>query len=174
MIRDLLPLPIAPADALAQIIDPGMFRLPEQMDSPAARVMLLAIALQESGLKARAQAGGGPARGLWQFELSGGCDGVLRHRKTRDLARRLCAESGIDATPQGLHWRIEHDDILACQAARLLLWTDPAPLPATLALNSYDADGAWALYLRTWRPGRPRYEHWPAHYTTARATVLSS
>ena len=162
---DLLPLPISPADALARVITPALFF---SMDTPTARVLLLAIALQESGLSARVQAGGGPARGLWQFER-GGCAGVLKHPATRSQAKFVCDLADVDPSPEGLHWRIEHDDVLACRAARLLLWTDPRPLPAI-----GDAAGAWALYLRTWRPGRPRPEHWPEHYATACATVLSS
>ena len=38
-------------------------------------------------------------------------------------------------------------DVLAAGLARLLLWTDPSRLP-----RLGDADGAWQLYVRTWRP----------------------
>lgn len=166
---DLLPLPIAPADALAHIIVPAMFFMPDGMDAPAARVLLLAIALQESGLRARAQAGGGPARGLWQFERAGGCAGALKHPATRSLAEFACDVAGIDPSPEGLYWRIEHDDVLACRAARLLLWTDPQPLPAL-----GDEAGAWALYLRTWRPGKPRPKEWAGNYAAALQAVHRS
>ncbi|WP_447751835.1 hypothetical protein [Pseudomonas nicosulfuronedens] len=46
---------------------------------------------------------------------------------------------------------IEHDDILAACMARLLLFTDPARLPAL-----GDESGAWDMYLRVWHPGKPR------------------
>jgi hypothetical protein len=34
-----------------------------------------------------------------------------------------------------------------------------------------DADGAWAYYLNTWRPGKPHPETWPALYVQALATT---
>ena len=54
--------------------------------------------------------------------------------------------------------------VLACAAARLLLFTDPRRLPAL-----GDADDAWRLYLRTWRPGRPHRATWPELYAQALA-----
>lgn len=47
-----------------------------------------------------------------------------------------------------VHPALEVDDVLAAGFARLLLWTDPHRLPAV-----GDVEGAWQLYLRTWRPG---------------------
>jgi hypothetical protein len=61
---------------------------------------------------------------------------------------------------------LAHDDVLAAAFARLLLWTDPQRLPSL-----GDADGAWALYLRTWRPGKPHPQTWPALYAQALAAV---
>ena len=51
--------------------------------------------------------------------------------------------------------------------ARLLLWTDPAPLPALGA-----AVRAWAYYRRNWRPGKPHPETWPEMYQNALSFVL--
>ena len=49
--------------------------------------------------------------------------------------------------------------MLAAAAARLLLFTDPKRLP-----QLGDEAGAWALYLRVWRPGKPHKRTWPALY----------
>lgn len=147
-------------------IDAGLALLPPAMDSAPARVMLLAIGLQESRLTSRAQivAGGGkgPARGLWQFERAGGCAGVLRHDASRYWMHSACLARGCEPTPAALWGRIETDDALACAAARLLLFTDPQRLPAV-----GDEQGAWALYSRVWRPGKPHPETWPALYAQA-------
>ncbi|MDU4255783.1 hypothetical protein [Pseudomonas sp.] len=115
------------------IIEPALLLLPAKMESPQAIVMLLAIGLQESRFTYRRQMGNGPAKSFWQAEQGGGMvTGLLRYRV--DSVRDLNA--------------IEHDDILAAGLARLLLYTDPARLPAL-----GDESGAWDLYLRTWRPG---------------------
>lgn len=147
-------------------IDIALATLPARMDSPPARVLLLAIALQESGCCTRCQADGGPARGLWQFELGGGCTGVLRHPATDRLAAEWCAERNCTPTPRALWSNLERDDALAAGTARLLLATDPRPLPAV-----DDVPGAWAYYLRNWRPGRPRPEHWAGHHAEARRAL---
>lgn len=110
--------------------------------------MLLTIGLQESEFKHRRQMGNGPARGFWQFEKMGGVAGVLQHRTTATLAMEICRARGVAVTAGDVHAALEHDDVLAAAFARLLLWTDPKALPS---LN--DAEGAWQLYLRTWRPG---------------------
>lgn len=147
-----LPLPIAPSDALAQIIDPALALLPYGLTSDRAEVMLLAITLQEAGkdglLAYRLQQEQGPARGLWQNERGGGVAGVLGSPATADLARRFCAVRGVPALSASVYDALPHDDILAAGIARLILFADPAPLPAL-----DDVDGAWRCYLRNWRPG---------------------
>lgn len=155
------------ASILAAAVVPALDLLPRRMDTPDARVALLAIGLQESGLEHRRQLGGGPARGLWQFERGGGCVGVLNHAASRDLMRWVCHDRGASASTGLLHTRLEHDDILAAAAARLLLYTDPHPLPA-----EDDADGAWSYYLRVWRPGQPHPDSWAALHAEAMETVL--
>ncbi|XFB08402.1 hypothetical protein AAGT13_00040, partial [Azotobacter salinestris] len=88
----------------------------------------LTIGLQESGLIHRRQIGG-PARGWWQFEQGGGVAGVLRHPASAGYARGVCTARKVSPEP-GIVWaELEHDDTLAAAFARLLLWTDPAPLP---------------------------------------------
>jgi len=136
--------------------------LPERMDTPEARVMLLAIGLQESRFRHRRQMPVGPARGFWQFEQGGGVAGVLRHEATRKHAQTLCTACQVEPLPRAVWEAIEHDDTLAAGFARLLLWSDPRPLP-----KIGDAAGGWDLYTRTWRPGKPHPQTWPALYAQA-------
>lgn len=144
------------------IIDPALSLLPARMNSPQAMAMLLGIGLQESHFEYRRQLGNGPARGLWQMERGGGVHGVLRHEASAKLAAGICAQRGVEPTDQAVWAALEHDDILAAALARLLLWTDPQPLPALS-----DTAGGWALYARVWRPGKPRPAEWPANYLKA-------
>lgn len=151
---------------LADAIAPAMRMLPAQMDSAPARVMLLAIGLQESRLTARCQivngGGRGPARGLWQFERGGGCAGIVRHSASRYWTAEACKARGVEFSAAGIWSALETDDILAAACARLLLFTDPKRLPAI-----GDEAGAWALYLRTWRPGKPHPQTWAGLYAQA-------
>lgn len=143
-------------------IGPALSLLPPQMDSRAARVMVLAICLQESRLMHRRQIGG-PARGFAQFEVAG-VRGVLTHRASRAHAlaamERLCYEPTVAAAYDA----IEHNDMLAVIFARLLLWTLPQPLPD-------DAEEGWRQYLEAWRPGKPHPKTWHGHYSTAVVTL---
>lgn len=132
--------------------------LPASMDTPAARVQLYAICLQESlGVHRRQLVGNppqpvGPAKGLWQFERGGGCIGVVNHPASRSHMSAVCAARGIDFTSASIWNALEFDDVLAAAAARLLLWTDPVALPTpgtTLGAITL----AWDYYVRTWRPG---------------------
>jgi hypothetical protein len=133
-----------------------------------ARVMLLAIAGQESGLRYRAQVGG-PARGLWQFERGGGVRGVLNHPATAKVAARACAELLIPATEVSVHPALEDNDDLACVFARLLLLSDPAPLPAM-----DQPDTGWGYYERNWRPGKPHRQTWAEKWRDALEAAASS
>ncbi|MBN3270120.1 hypothetical protein CUR95_23955 [Bordetella bronchiseptica] len=142
-------------------ISPALALLPAKMDSAPARVMLLAIGLQESRLKYRRQIGG-PARGLWQFERGGGVHGVLQHAASSAFAREVCAARDVAPTAAAVYVRLEHDDVLAAAFARLLLWTDPKSLPGLGRV-----DEAWSLYARTWRPGKPHPSTWPDCYAQA-------
>lgn len=145
--------------------------LPAKMESPQAEVMLLAITQQEDLAQRRRQWPTGPARGLFQFEPGtrqsrGGVWGIYLHEDSRDPLRALCAALGVEFSAAAIYARLQADDVLAAGCARLLLWTDPKPLPAL-----GERDRAWALYLRTWRPGHPRPEEWPANYARALAAV---
>lgn len=147
------------SDVLAEIIEPTMALL--RLDSPEARVMLLAIGLQESRFEHRVQIGG-PARGFWQFEHFGGVVGVLSHPASKKRARDVCAARCVEPVSHKVYRLLAEDDILACAFARLLLWTDPHPLP-----KKGDVRGAWDYYLRNWRPGRPHRKTWDALYARA-------
>ena len=136
--------------------------LPERMDSEAARVEVYAIGGQESGFIHRRQLGNGPARGLWQMERGGGVLGVLQHPATRILARAVCERRNVASNSFAAWQMMEFDDVLAAAFARLLLWTDVLRLPPV-----GDVNGAWQLYLRTWRPGKPRAGAWPGNYMQA-------
>lgn len=129
--------------------------LPGRMNTAQARVPLLAICGQEADFHHRWQVVDpdrpermGPARGLWQFERGGGVRGVLTHPASRDLAARACRARGVDPTRDAVYEALSGDDVLAAALARLLLWTDPVPLPDPPASST-----TFSLYLRTWRPG---------------------
>lgn len=149
-------------------ISPALALLPASMDSAAARVMLLAIGLQESRFVHRRQIGG-PARGFWQFERGGGVRGVLTHPASRDRAKHICGLRQVDAVAAAVYDALDTDDVLAAVFARLLLWTDAARLPAV-----GDVQGGWDLYARTWRPGKPHPHTWPALYAEAVASAGGS
>lgn len=147
---------------IATAINPALALLPARMDSPQARVLMLAIGLQESRFEHRRQLGNGPARGFWQFEAGGGVKGVMTHLASRDDARRIAQTRGVPLEQRAVWAALERDDVLAAAFARLLLWTDACPLPAL-----GDWAGGWDYYLRTWRPGKPKPDKWPGLYRQA-------
>lgn len=73
-----------------------------------------------------------------------------------------CKNRGVEFTTRALWNAIQEDDVLAAAAARLLLFTDPKRLPAL-----GDEEGSWALYIRTWRPGKPHKATWSGLYAQA-------
>ncbi len=162
-------------------INPALALLPAAMGTPEARVMLLAIGLQESRFQYRYQlvqgkpGAKGPARGFWQFELGsrasrGGVWGVYLHHSSQHWLSVVCAARGVAFEPGAIWEAIELDDVLAAALARLLLFTDPRRLPAV-----NDAQGAWDLYaLRTWRPGKPHRQTWDSFHAQARAAITGA
>lgn len=138
-------------------------------DSPEARRFLIAIALQESGLKHRRQVvdgqeEAGPAVSWWQFERGGGCRGVLTHSAAAPLMRQVCGDFNVVPTEYGLWEAMRYHDIVAAAAARLLIFTLPAKLPTS-------AEEGWKQYLSAWRPGRPHPETWAGHWEAAGQTI---
>ncbi len=177
-------LMLSPVTQVArEAIAPALLMLPPRMSSPEARLIMLAICGQEADFHHRWQVvdrsrpgAMGPARGLWQFERGGGVRGVLTHPASRPHAEALCAMRRVPAAIDAVYNTLHVDDVLAAGFARLLLWTDPAPLPAV-----GDVEAAWKLYLRTWRPGvytrgtedqRSKLRaKWAGYYNDARMTL---
>lgn len=154
---------------LSEVVGPALQLLPVGMDSPKARVLLLAIALQESRFEHRRQLVGnppkptGPAKSFWQAEMGGGMvRGVRIHPKTNAAVRKILQARGVPSSDAYIWDAIEYDDVLACALARLLLFTDPKPLP-----EIGDVNGAWDTYVRVWRPGKPHRASWDALYAQA-------
>ncbi|MCE5979048.1 hypothetical protein [Pseudomonas sp. JR33AA] len=125
----------------------GLALLPPQMGTRPARVILHAINLQENPTRLEQQVKG-PARGDYQFEKGGGVVGVMTHGAAKAKAQEVCRARGVAFNADSIYQAIGRDPVLAAALARLLLWTDPKPLP-----EAGDEQGAWALYLRVWRPG---------------------
>ena len=147
--------------------------LPDRMNDPRATLILMAIQLQENPKRLNKQVGG-PAVGDYQFEKSGGIRGVLRHPSSRNWAMNVCAEYGVHPDEESVYGAILSGDDPGLDAAfaRLLLWTDPEPLPPI-----GDVAGAWNLYLRTWRPGAAKRDYdnlrrkWSVNYAKAMEIV---
>lgn len=145
------------------VFPPAFSLLPSEMDSREARVLLLAIGLQESGFRDRLQHGG-PARGFWQFESLGGVRGVLTHPSTSQHAGDVCTALGYEKLITPVSYAIADNDPLACAFARLLLWSLLGPLGTS-------ADEGWRQYLKAWRPGKPRPETWNGNFTHATEVI---
>jgi hypothetical protein len=162
--------------AFLALIDDGLELLTSlggPASSDSARRFMLTIALQESGPKLDARYQGspntspGPARGWWQFEQGGGVNGVLTHASSRTLAQLVCEKLAV--VPQAAAvWRaLEGSDLLSVSFARLLIFTDPAPVPS--------ADvAAWDYYARVWRPGKPHPETWSGNWQTASDAIIAN
>lgn len=152
---------------LHTIIEPTYLQgyLPTWMQTRPSNVLMLTIGLQESRFEHRQQIGG-PAHGFWQFERGGGVQGVLTHPASRQYAEKVCEKRRVDATSAAVYEALLADDILGCAFARLLLYTDPAPIPAI-----GEQQACWNYYVENWRPGRPHPETWPALYAKAVAAT---
>jgi hypothetical protein len=162
---------MTPQRLLATGINPALAELELQgipQNVYAAR-FILAIAMQESGLRYRRQvvAGGqetGPAASYVQFEKGGGCVGVLTHKAVASKMINICSAFDVNPTPQGLWEAMRYNDIVAACAARLLIYTLPSKLPT-------NADDGWRQYLSAWRPGRPHPDTWAKHWQAATLAV---
>ena len=101
-------------------------------------------------------------RGFWQFEQGGGVRGVLAHPASAALARQVCQVRGCRRRrrpcTRAWNWTM-------CWRPRLrgCCFGPIRRLPRT-----GDADAAWALYLRTWRPGKPHRQTWDALHARRR------
>lgn len=148
----------------AAAIDKAFSILPAKMDTRHARIQLAAIGYQESKYLARRQiikkdgnlVQEGPATSYWQFENGrlAGINGVLTHASTATAAKEVCRMCGVLPERMAVWDRMQVDDVLGAAFARLLMWSDSGRIPTN------EAEGL-AMYLRTWRPGKPRPEEWP-------------
>lgn len=159
-----------PADFYSTIVYPTVTGIlakiaPAVADTPASRVLLMTCAGQESEWMARRQHGG-PARSYWQFEHGGGVAQLLETPAVATVLARVCLTLDIPTNATDVFEAMAWNDTLACAMARLLLWQDPAPLPAV-----GDLAGSWQYYLRNWRPGAPRPDAWAGFYSQAKAAM---
>jgi hypothetical protein len=159
---------MSPEDFYRTIQRPALAEFAHQTGilSPlSAQRLLLAIAIQESDLVHRYQRSrgvqAGPARGWWQFERLGGVEGVLTHPRSKTAADKWCLYCNVEPFVDPVWRALEGHDWLAAGFARLLLWTDPQPIPT-------EQHEAWTCYARRlWRPGKPHPAVWPQHWQAA-------
>lgn len=159
--------------ALTLIVRPTCAWLETDHDiphTPAAEVMLLTIAMQESGLRHRRQING-PARSYWQFERDGGVHGVFTHKRTAGILSNVCSDLSLQHSVNSVYADMEYNDTLACVMARLLLYSDERALPK---LSASTFDDAWHYYIRNWRPGKPHPDTWPNYWNDALECVMDS
>jgi hypothetical protein len=164
---------MTPSDFLTTVLMPGIawcqtipgWRAPF---NDRAILELTAISGQEANWTDRIQSGNGPAHGLFQFERRGGVAGVLGDIATNPMAIAACRAAGV-ATNSTAVWgafATAAGDHLSVAFARLLLWSDPSPLPAV-----GDEEGGWIAYQINWRPGAPSRERWSTVYPQAMAAT---
>lgn len=135
-----------------------------------ARVLALTIMGQESGWTDRRQIGEYEpgiyqeegARGLAQFERLGAVTQLINRSDIAALCAALDVPRNVDDVYEAIAW----NDWLAAGMARILLWQDPAALPAV-----GDVSTGWNYYLRNWEPGAPRPADWPGFYSQALAAI---
>lgn len=148
---------------------------PASWGSKDAMVCMLSIGFQESDFEHRQQiiknAEGkltptGPAVSWWQMERGGGILGVLNHPASSAMARVVCEARGVKPTSATVWEAMKTDDVLGAAFARLLLYTNPYKLPAV----GKKAE-TWDLYLREWKPGKPKPAKWPKSYEFALSMV---
>lgn len=94
----------------------------------------------------------GPATGYYQFERNGGVAGVMAHPASQAIAQFFVDRAGLPFDRRAV-WEFfvtVNGDELATVFARLLLLTDPQPLPVA---DFSSEEAAFNYYLRNWRPG---------------------
>jgi len=128
-------------------------------DTDEARAMLMAIAGQESNWAYRMQVPVDYAHSYYMFEKGGGVAGVLSHPASSGHIQTVCKALDISCDTDTVYVAMSFNGILATTMARLLLYTDPASLPALGAV-----DQAYETYDRNWRPGSKRPGDWPENY----------
>jgi len=165
----MLQLPATPATLLSEVIYPALVVLPSNMDTSAAHAMLLAAALHQSGLHWRRAHNdtreAWPERSFWGL-TEADIRAALTDPNTDDLAAMACREAKLAPVTRTVHRALEQGayDRLACQLARLRLWSDPKPLPRA----RYDAEGeAFLCFTRTFQPRERRASNWREYWRAA-------
>lgn len=144
--------------------------LPAKLDTKSARTQHAAIGFQESSFQYRRQiitverdgkrvnVPEGPAVSYWQFER-GGIRGVINFYRTdvQAWARGVCKARGVAFDVESVWTAMQTDDVLGAAFARLLMYTDAAAVPVVRSEG-------WAMYLRTWRPGKPHPDKWESSW----------
>jgi len=143
--------------------------------TPKGNVLVMTCAGQESLWKSRRQIRIGQyhpqsvgARSYWQMESTWGGP-VAINDVIQDTPRQLfaiCEDLEIPTDELSLYEACAWNDTLACALARLLLWSDPAPLPEV-----GDKQGSWDYYRRNWKPGVPHPSTWSARYDASLAAM---
>lgn len=161
---------MASNEAIRGYVQAGLKLLPKSMDTVKSRVLLAAIGLQESRFDHADQLEKngtntvlGPALGYWQFEKGGGVKGVMTHPSSTNFAKDCAAQLAVEWDRTAIWTALKFSPALAGAFARLLLYTDPKPLP-----EASDVEGGWQYYLRNWRPGKPHRGTWDALHERAR------
>jgi hypothetical protein len=153
---------------IVDVVELALTFLPPKMTSANAKAELYTIGYQESEFEHRVQIGNGPARGFWQNERTGGVRGIMNHAAVRDLTKKLCVDRDCNFDSYAIWNRMAEDDVFAAACARLLLWTDPKPLPSAYdcaelpenIASVAEQTESWKLYARVWRPGKPHPKKW--------------
>jgi hypothetical protein len=156
---------MSPTAFLSRVLDPSLDLASSLIGiamNEEARVLLMAIAGQESSWMTRTQEGAPTlGRSYWQFETNG-CSALATNPVSAPKLVMLVEGLDIPKVLPTIHEAVAWNDTLAAGMARLLLFTDPAPLPII-----GDHENSWEMYLRNWRPGKPRPENWPHIYDIA-------
>lgn len=155
---------MSPTDFLTQVLMPGLAWLEQTVGavpppSKEARLLMLAIAGQESNWDDLQQSGGGPGRGFFQMEPPT-CRDILENPASDMLATKVCM--ALTIVPSRVYESLIVVPTVAVAFARLDLWCDPYPLPAY-----GDEAHSWHYYNTCWRPGKPRPADWPRVYAQA-------
>lgn len=166
-----MPPPLITWDQFKELPDALRELFPAAWNSIEARLLIGAIDMQETKFTTRRQiirwaSDGkpvfGPAVSFGQFEQGGGIKGVMTHPASSYYAKELCRLRGIGIGARDVWVAMQTDDVLGYGFARLLLRTDPKPLP-----RIGDVAAAYACYNELWRPGVKRPNDWPDSYAAA-------
>lgn len=130
-----------------------------QLNSIDAGRMILASAIQESGLEHRHQIGG-PAHGLAQEEPIGAAEALRIDNEV--LNTRFLEALGLPQDRDKLHRALEWSEWGMVVSARLKLWPLPDRLP-----RQHEQDEAWKQYIAAWKPGKPWPHKWEHSWITA-------